>query len=235
MATINSNAFELERRGFQWSMNNTLDDGNTSLLYDGDPNSIVDGNSLGETKLYSLLPGATYFETTGDWWIKTSSPNVWSQISTGSSGALGDTASNIATLSADVTTLKANATHFTLPRGSENLVNFLGINLSNSSTNLSTSEVICFDTSTIRSGKLVISAYNDSHYISTELLITYYNASGTPGIDYVEYATMGTEDLITFGARLSGTAAVLQLTPALTGLHVDIQHTVVLSTTAPPP
>ena len=235
MATINSNAFELERRGFQWSMNNTLDDGNTSLLYDGDPNIIVDGNSLGETKLYSLLPGATYFETTGEWWIKTSSPNVWSQIATGSSGSLGDTDTNISTLSADVAALKADAVHFTLPRGTGNLVNFLGINLSTSSTNLSTSEVICFDTSTTRCGKLVISAYNDSHYISTELLITYYNTSGTAGIDYVAYATVGTEDLITFGTRLSGTAAVLQLTPALTGLHVDIQHTVVLSTTASPP
>ena len=65
MATVDSNAFEIERRGYQWSMNNTLDDGNTSLLYDGDPNNVVDGSTDGESKLYSLLPGATFFQSNG--------------------------------------------------------------------------------------------------------------------------------------------------------------------------
>jgi len=83
MATVASNAFELERRAFMWSKDNTLDDHVTSLLWDADPNTIVDGNSPGETKLYSLLPGATYVEgSTGAivWWQKISLPNIWIKV-----------------------------------------------------------------------------------------------------------------------------------------------------------
>lgn len=83
MATVDSNAFEIERRGYQWSMNNTLDDGQTSLLYDGNPNNVLDGNTAGESKLYSLLPGATFFQSNGTWWIKKASPNTWEIVGSG--------------------------------------------------------------------------------------------------------------------------------------------------------
>jgi len=88
MATVVSNAFEIERRCFQWSKDNTLDDHISSLLWNDNPNNIIDGNTLGETKLYSLLPGATYFETStgiGIWWLKIDLPNVWIKIATDSS------------------------------------------------------------------------------------------------------------------------------------------------------
>ena len=97
MATVDSNAFEIERRGFQWSMNNTLDDGSTSLLYDGDPNNVVDGNTDGESKLYSLLPGATFFQSNGTWWIKTASPNTWNEIATGGSSGGSTTTKHVIT------------------------------------------------------------------------------------------------------------------------------------------
>ena len=86
MATVEGNAFEIERRGYQWSMDNTLDDGQTSLLYDGNPNNVVDGNTPGESKLYSLLPGATFFQSNGTWWIKKASPNTWEIVGSGGGG-----------------------------------------------------------------------------------------------------------------------------------------------------
>ena len=82
MATVAGNAFELERRAFMWSKDNTLDDGVTSLLWDADPNTVSNGNTDGESKLYSLLPGATYFESSGTWWLKIASPNTWIEIVT---------------------------------------------------------------------------------------------------------------------------------------------------------
>ena len=93
MATVEGNAFEIERRGYQWSMDNTLDDGQTSLLYDGNPNDVVDGRTPGESKLYSLLPGATFFQSNGTWWIKKSSPNTWEIV--GSGGGGGDSTSEL--------------------------------------------------------------------------------------------------------------------------------------------
>jgi len=237
MATVDSNAFELERRGFQWSMNNTLDDGETSLLYDSNPNSVVDGNTDGETKLHSLLPGATYFQSTGEWWVKTGSPNTWGLINIGGSGDTivyelsAKTTSQVDALSAAID----NIPTFSLPNGSNNIINFFAADLSNNSNNLSTTEIACFDIDQdIRGAKLVISVHGSANYKLTEILICYYDTGGSTGVEHVEYGTIGDSSIVDFGTRLSGTSAVLQLTPAITGLHVDIQHTVVLSTTASP-
>jgi hypothetical protein len=290
MATVDSNAFELERRGFQWSMNNTLDDGVTSLLYDSSPNAAVDGNTDGETKLYSLLPGATYFQSTGELWLKTGSPNTWDQISTGGSGntliyslssktdsqvtALSseidslhttlsslhiddvvDTNTRVASLSASIDTNTTNlnikvaalsSAIDALSGGTDedhehtegDIYRWLegSVNLSNDVNTLSTTEMILFDTlSGIRSAKVIVSAFSLSSYITSEILVAYYEINSTPGVSHVTYGTLGDSNLINFGTRLSGTDVILQLTPAITGLHVDMQHTVVLSTTAAPP
>jgi hypothetical protein len=77
MATTDSNFFEIQRRGYQWSKNSTLDDGVTSLLWDLSPNSVVNGNTAGETKLYSMPIGSQFMQSSGHLWLKTALPNTW--------------------------------------------------------------------------------------------------------------------------------------------------------------
>lgn len=83
MPTVDSNFFELQRRAFLWKPNTTLDDETTALTWDADPNTVVNGNSGGETKLYSLLVGNFYTESDGTLWYKTATPNTWQQVATG--------------------------------------------------------------------------------------------------------------------------------------------------------
>jgi len=89
MATTDSNFFEIQRRAFRWDANSTLDDGVSSMLWDADPNTVVNGNSPGETKLYSLPPGHLFFESAGVLWLKTASPNTWVDVTGGGSGSSG--------------------------------------------------------------------------------------------------------------------------------------------------
>jgi len=81
MATTDSNFFEIQRRGYQWSRYSTLDDGVTPLLWDNDPNLCVSGRTPGETKLVSMPIGALYIRSNGDLYYKRTMPNVWAYIS----------------------------------------------------------------------------------------------------------------------------------------------------------
>jgi hypothetical protein len=203
MATVDSNAFELERRGFQWSMNNTLDDGQSSLLYDGDPNSIITGNTAGETKLYSLLPGATYFQSSGEWWLKTSTPNTWNQITTN-----------------DVLNTRLDALTASMQSSGG-----ISVTLSND-PGLPATVVDCFNIAEYRTAKLIMTGYSNTEFHSSEVLITYYGV--TPGavliqgVQHTQYGILGTPDLITVGVSLVGSTVRLTITPSTSGIHMDI-------------
>jgi hypothetical protein len=113
MATVDSNFFEIQRRAYQWSMLSTLDDGNTSLLYDGNPNLAVSGNTPGETKLVSLLVGSFYVTSAGVLYFKNAMPNSWSVVQTGnvSSGPIFETY-NFSTSLVWTVTHNKNTTNF---------------------------------------------------------------------------------------------------------------------------
>lgn len=82
MATADSDFFEIQRRGYQWNRYSTLDDGTTSLNWDGDPNLAVSGHSPGETKLVSMPIGAFFVKSDGVLYFKKSMPNVWVIVGT---------------------------------------------------------------------------------------------------------------------------------------------------------
>ena len=86
MADANGNFFEIQRRAYMWNKNSTLDDKVTSMLWDGDPNNVVTGNTPGETKLYVMPPGAMFFQSSGDLWLKTGTPNTWELFGISTSG-----------------------------------------------------------------------------------------------------------------------------------------------------
>ena len=207
MATVESNAFEIERRGFQWSMNNTLDDGQSSLLYDSNPNNTVSGNTAGESKLYSLLPGATYFQSTGEYWIKTGSPNKWALITT-----------------SDVLDTRLSALSADMQAGKSVRVNMTNLG------SLPPSEVLCFDTTKNRTAKVIVSARTSTKYLTTELLIGYYEIQGTvtiTGVNHTQYASLGDSDLIEFEPVLRTGEVFLKMTPTLMGIVADIHITLI--------
>ena len=86
MADSVTNAFEIERRGIMWTPLITLNDGVTSLGYDGDPNNVIDGNTPGESWLYSLPIGQHYKQSDATLWWKSEAPNVWINLSEGGGG-----------------------------------------------------------------------------------------------------------------------------------------------------
>ena len=88
MADSVTNAFEIERRGIMWTPLITLNDGITSLGYDGDPNNVIDGNTPGESWLYSLPIGQFYKQSDATLWWKSEAPNTWINLSEG--GGVGD-------------------------------------------------------------------------------------------------------------------------------------------------
>ena len=78
MALTNDQLYaEIQRRAFMWSQYSVLDDGSTILTYDGDPNLVINGNTPGETKLYSMPYGAFYAESNGNLYYKSHAPNSW--------------------------------------------------------------------------------------------------------------------------------------------------------------
>lgn len=77
MADAVSNAFEIERRAIMWTPLITLNDGVTALGWDADPNTVVDGNTAGESWLYSLPVGQFYKQSDATLWWKSGSPNTW--------------------------------------------------------------------------------------------------------------------------------------------------------------
>lgn len=91
MASIDGNAFEIERRSIQLKFNTNMPD-DTILGYDGNPNSVVNGNTDGETLIYNVAQGATFMQSNGTWWFKKALPNIWIEI-----GGATSVASTIAT------------------------------------------------------------------------------------------------------------------------------------------
>lgn len=59
MATLESLAFELERRGIVFHRDVSLPD-DSQLGYVGNPNNVINGNTAGETLLYNC-PSGTFF------------------------------------------------------------------------------------------------------------------------------------------------------------------------------
>jgi hypothetical protein len=86
MATVDSNFFEIQRRGYQWNKDSTLDDLVTSLLWDTDPNTAVAGATPGQTKLVAMPIGSQFMESSGILWCKTVMPNTWVDITSQDTG-----------------------------------------------------------------------------------------------------------------------------------------------------
>ena len=85
--SIISNAFEIERRGILWSPLITMNDGETPIGYDGNPNSASSTGTDGEQWLYGLPIGQFYKQSDATLWWKSSAPNVWTEM--GSDGGTG--------------------------------------------------------------------------------------------------------------------------------------------------
>lgn len=80
MAEINNVAFEVERRFIQLKYNTNMPDGISILGYDGNPNSVVNGDSEGQTLIYYVALGASFLQSNGNIWFKTGLPNTWIQL-----------------------------------------------------------------------------------------------------------------------------------------------------------
>jgi hypothetical protein len=89
MASLDGNAFEIERRQIQLKFNTNMPD-DTTLGYDGDPNSVVNGESAGQTLLYNVALGASFLQSNGTLWYKQELPNKWVIIG-GSTSTLNST------------------------------------------------------------------------------------------------------------------------------------------------
>jgi hypothetical protein len=64
----------------------------TTLGYDGNPNSVVNGNTDGETLIYNVAQGSTFLQSNGKWWFKKTLPNTWIEI-----GGATSVATNVVT------------------------------------------------------------------------------------------------------------------------------------------
>lgn len=82
MASIDGNAFEIERRSIQLKFNTNMPEavGGGILGYDGNPNLVTNGANSGETLIYNVAQGATFMQSNGTWWFKKSLPNTWIEI-----------------------------------------------------------------------------------------------------------------------------------------------------------
>jgi len=91
MASIENNAFEIERRCIQLKFNTNMPGGGT-LGYDSDPNGVTNGANSGETLIYNVAQGSTFLQSNGKWWFKKALPNNWIEI-----GGATNVASNVVT------------------------------------------------------------------------------------------------------------------------------------------
>jgi len=91
MASIDGNAFETERRFIQLKYNTNMPD-NSTLGYDGNPNSVTNGANGGETLIYNVALGASFLQSSGELWFKKSLPNTWIEL-----GGSTSVASNVVT------------------------------------------------------------------------------------------------------------------------------------------
>lgn len=204
MATSEENAFELERRAYQWSMNNTLDDGVTSLLYDGNPNNVNSTGTDGEKKLYSLMPGATYFQSTGELWLKISNPNTWAQL------ASTLTITDALTSSVEDSYLRATLTDDpTLPA----------------------SYIDCYNVNNNVAAKLILTCKSETNYLTREVLVNYYNlkrnSTTVEGVNHTQYASVGDSTLVDVDFIKAGDYVKVVLTPSMTGVSVNIHRILV--------
>ena len=92
MAQIDNIAFEVERRQILLKYSTNLAAGISTLDWDADPNTVVTGNSAGETLLANVALGANYVESNGNLWFKYATPNSWRQT-----GGATTVASNVVT------------------------------------------------------------------------------------------------------------------------------------------
>lgn len=82
MASPETNFVEIQRRAFFWTHRTTLDDGQTALTFDADPNTAVAGNSPGEDKIIAMLDGAFYYQSNKTLWLKVDAEtNKWIVVS----------------------------------------------------------------------------------------------------------------------------------------------------------
>jgi len=95
MASIDDNAFEIERRSIQLKYNTNMPSGGT-LGWDNCPNDVSNGNTDGETLIYNVALGATFLQSNGKWWFKKSLPNTWIEIGGSTSVASNVVTKNIA-------------------------------------------------------------------------------------------------------------------------------------------
>jgi len=91
MASIDGNAFEIERRFIQLKYNTNMPD-DTILGWDNNPNTVSNGNTDGETLIYNVAMGASFLQSNGKLWFKKSLPNTWIEI-----GGSTSVASNVTT------------------------------------------------------------------------------------------------------------------------------------------
>lgn len=91
MASIDGNAFETERRFIQLKFNTNMPD-ETILGWDNDPNTVVNGNTDGETLIYNVAMGASFLQSDGTLWFKKTLPNTWIEV-----GGATSVASNVVT------------------------------------------------------------------------------------------------------------------------------------------
>lgn len=109
MASIDGNAFEIERRCIQLKFNTNMPD-DTTLGWDNDPNTVSNGNTDGESLVYNVAMGSTFLQSNGKWWFKKSLPNTWIEIG----GA---------------TSVSSNVVTYTIPAG--NTQQFYSLDLTN--------------------------------------------------------------------------------------------------------
>ena len=83
MADIASLQFELERRTVLFKKNTTMPD-SSQLNFDGNPNTVSNGATQGETLIYNCPLGTHFQQSTGEMFYKTSLPNTWTQVGSGS-------------------------------------------------------------------------------------------------------------------------------------------------------
>jgi len=101
---------EIERRVILFKPTTTLPD-DSQLGWDADPNTVVNGNSAGESLLYNCPLGNQYIQSTGEHWRKTASPNTW--VQSGASLTKGVSTGNVQQVDQAETSV-ASATSITL-------------------------------------------------------------------------------------------------------------------------
>lgn len=150
MASIDGNAFETERRFIQLKYNTNMPD-DTTLGWDNDPNTVVNGNTDGETLIYNVAQGASFMQSTGALWFKKALPNTWIEL-----GGATSVASNVVT--------------YVIPSG--NTQEFYNLALSNNQS----FEWVVDTTATAGSALSKLSSlYNDPDMVSNEFSILGYS------------------------------------------------------------